>query len=170
MPYHGLHHRLQRNICSGVWNTSSSPSSLTSVSAELFLSRSLLSHSCCCIAFSTVLKPYYHRGATSIADWCSSAQQWAYPAASWSWLCLMWEQLLVLSHEVTPTTPPTISKPCHIKPNQSNSKILWIYEKCQSSAYVYVLIYFKKQNQNHNMVHLLCIFESYKNYLWSFLN
>jgi len=38
LPHHGLLHRLQRkNTCSGAWRTSLPPSSVTLVSAELFL-------------------------------------------------------------------------------------------------------------------------------------
>ncbi|KAK4827158.1 hypothetical protein QYF61_015112 [Mycteria americana] len=41
LPHHGLHHGLQGNLCSGAWSTSTPPSSLTLVSAELFLSHTL---------------------------------------------------------------------------------------------------------------------------------
>ena len=37
LPHHGLHHGLQGNLCSCAWSISSPPSSLTWVSAGLFL-------------------------------------------------------------------------------------------------------------------------------------
>ena len=41
LPHYGLLHGLQGNLCSGAWSSSSTPSALTSGSAELFLSHSL---------------------------------------------------------------------------------------------------------------------------------
>jgi len=56
LPHHGLRHGLQGNLCSSAWSTGSSPSSLTLVSAELFLSHRLTPLSqlqllCCAITF-----------------------------------------------------------------------------------------------------------------------
>jgi len=58
LPHHGLLHRLQGNLSSGTWSTSSSPpSSLTLVSAELFLSHSLTPLSCCTYCYTGRFSP-----------------------------------------------------------------------------------------------------------------
>ena len=60
LPHHGLPHGLQGNLCSAAWSTSSPPSSLTLVSAELLLSHILTPLSgcncCCAVAFFPLLR------------------------------------------------------------------------------------------------------------------
>jgi len=64
-----------------------SPSSLTLVSAELFLSHSLTllsslpSHHS--FFFSSPSEICYHKGATTIADWLGLGQWWVHLRASW---------------------------------------------------------------------------------------
>jgi len=56
LPHHSLLHKLQGNLCSGALSTSSPPSSLAFVSAELFLSHVLTPLSRCSVsAFLTML-------------------------------------------------------------------------------------------------------------------
>jgi len=87
LPHHGLHHGLQGNLCSGAWSTSS-PSSLTSVSAGLFLSHILTPLSW--LQLHSNFSPSYipcARSTTTVADGLSHGQRWVHLGASWHWLC-----------------------------------------------------------------------------------
>jgi len=70
------------------------PSSLTLVSAELFLSYCLTPLSCCSFFLSETC---YHRGAT-IADGLGLGLRCVHLGTEWHWLCRTWGKLLAASH------------------------------------------------------------------------
>jgi len=84
------------------------PSSLTLVSAELFLSHSLtpLSRTGSLQLFSPSYM-CYHRSATTIADWLSLGQWWVLLRAGWHWVYQTCGKLLATCHRSHPCSPPT---------------------------------------------------------------
>ena len=117
LPHHGLHHRLQGNLCSGAWSIS--PSSFPDLGVCRAVSHlHFLCHSFSA-AFFSPSEIRHHRGATSIADGLSFDQQQICLGAGWNLLCPARGQLLVSSHRSHPCSPclhPQLTKPCHINP------------------------------------------------------
>jgi len=76
------------------------PSSLTLVSAELFLSH-VLSPACCCAG----VFPFLNRGTTAVADGLGLGQCRVRLEAGWHWLYQTWWKLLAASHRIHPCSP-----------------------------------------------------------------
>jgi len=83
------------------------PSSLTLVSAELFLSHSLtpLSRTSSLQVFFPYLNMLYHRGGTVVSDWLSLGQQWVLLRAGWHWVYQTIGKLLATCHRIYPYSP-----------------------------------------------------------------
>jgi len=96
-------------------------SSLTLVSAELFLSPVFTLLSCCschCTVMGLFFPPFLNtlsRGTTIIADGLGLGQWRVHLGASWHWLCQTWGKLLAAAHSSHPCSPPatktSLSKP-----------------------------------------------------------
>jgi len=114
--YHGLLHRLQGNLYSGAWSTSSPPSSLNLVSAGLFLSHissPLFSCGCCCAATFSPSYIHYYRVATTITDGLGLGQQWVHLGAGQLWLCWTQWKLLAASHRSHSCSSPATKTSPH---------------------------------------------------------
>jgi len=123
LPHYALFHGLHGNLCSSAWSTSSPPSALALVSAELFLSHILTFLSYCCMPLCRFFFPSelcYHRGSTTVADGLGLGQQRVHLRAGWHWLCQTQWKLLAASHRSHPCSP----KPCHTNPVQC-PYVLW---------------------------------------------
>jgi len=89
------------------------PSSLTLVSAELFLSHRLTPVSKLPFAavFSSPSQICYNRGATTVTDWLGLGQRRVCLRASWHWLYQTWRKLLTASRKSRPATKTLPRKP-----------------------------------------------------------
>ena len=108
LPHHGLLHGLQKNLCSGIWSTSS-PSSFTGLAVcrvvSLPSSRSSLSTAASPQVFSAS-EMCYPRGAATVAGGLGLGQWWVCLRAGWHWLYQMGGSSSQLLTEATSIAPP----------------------------------------------------------------
>jgi len=102
LPHYGPLHRLQGNLCSSTWRTSSSSSFFTDLGTCRAVSLTCSHSSLLQLQLTQVgLFPpsyvCYHRGATTIADGLGLGQQRVHLGPVWHWLHRLWGKLLAAS-------------------------------------------------------------------------
>jgi len=106
LPHNGLHHKLQGNLCSGAWSTSS-PSFFPDLGVCRVISLTYSHYSVRLhVLPHRIFFPFSicdHRGTTIIADRLGLGQWQVHLGASWH--CLYWTQGKLLA-------PPQSSHPC----------------------------------------------------------